>query len=92
MFQLLKKEYIRNNIFAIYMQPEVGGTTHIKFGGWDKIGIAPNEELKMVKTFSNMDWDVNFDQMKINGREVKLQDPSNKAYFDPGYPYIYVPF
>ena len=43
---------IEHKVFSIYLKNNYNSldTSHIKFGGWDKEGLADGETLKMVST------------------------------------------
>ena len=52
-------------IFSVYMQMKVGNTTHIKFGGYDKEGIAPTQKLTFLKTIDNSTWQLEIENSMI---------------------------
>ena len=55
MSQMIKNGIISSNIFSIIYTNDKGG--HLKFGGWDTLGIEPNTgDLTMIRTLGEETW------------------------------------
>ena len=58
MQQLYQFEAIGNNVFSIFPNSGEGELTHIKFGGWDQVGMVEGEKLSLVHTTKREDWTI----------------------------------
>ena len=63
MSQLIKFEAIDNNIFSIFSNSEPGESTHIKFGGWDQVGLQDDENLTLIRTVDRNSWGLLFNNL-----------------------------
>jgi hypothetical protein len=96
---LRNNDYIDNLVFSVYLQMNVGNSTHIKFGGFDHEGVLggnPQENLHFLKTKNIGTWQVAMSTVKVGNTIVDVT--ANSTYykeryilFELAYPYIYMP-
>lgn len=77
------------------MQPELGNSSHVKFGGYDINAIkdANIDNLKMYKTNNNDCWEIKASLFRFGSDVIFPDDPGAIVAVDinPEYHYIYMP-
>lgn len=69
--------------------PNSGST--IKFGSWDPINVADDDEIKFVRTVDKTTWDMKVNYLKLDSNSDNDLRFEGRVRMDPGLPYLYVP-
>ena len=93
MYKLKADGKIDHLVFSLFVDGINGNYSSIKFGSYDKSGIAPNEVLNVYKTHSIKNWNLVAYSAIVNNKNVIDGAASSNRYinFEPGVPYLYLP-
>ena len=98
MKRLQNEGKIQHLITSIYVDIEPSNLKDpkrilVKFGGWDSIAMAPNENLHTHETITQDKWMWNAENFKYQGDTERsfMQGNSRSITVKPSLPYIYIP-
>lgn len=76
----------------MYISNSSGNASHIKFGGWDRCGMAPGHDLEEFATVSATSLAVNITNVKFGGRGSISDFTTGKSVlFDPSVQNLHLP-
>ena len=81
-------------VFSIYLRPESGSSSSIKFGSYDYEGLTAGIKLKTVRTTGRNTWSLHVKNIQIGDKDIAV--PTSGAdrrivYLEPSSPFIYFP-
>jgi hypothetical protein len=84
---------IDNYVFALYTDTaENKYNSSIKFGGYDKSGIAEGDSLTYLQTKNATSWGIHGLFIVVDGRTVRSDPKVEKTcLIEPQLPYLYLP-
>lgn len=79
-----------HQIVSMFISDVPGNKSHIKFGGWDKNGLAPNADLTLFHTISPESLAVNFTRVRFGSWFISDFNRGRSVLFDPSVQNIYL--
>ena len=79
---------IDHSTISLYISPNLGNSSLISFGGWDKKAIEDGAELELIQTKGIEDWSVQMYDLTIGAQSDSTINPL--FVINPGVPYIYM--
>ena len=69
---------------------DINATSHVKFGGWDQVGIQDGHNLSLINTVNKTSWAVRADGFSVGHKSI-LSGDDILAILDPNVPYVMFP-
>lgn len=89
MQQLKDQGKIDHMIMSLYVREHSGNYSSVKFGSYDKKGIADGASMAIYRTRENVRWSLTSSQFAVNDHTPLRQ--TRELVFEFGLPYAYLP-